>query len=102
MDAKILLGKILQRFKDQKVAQVEGYSRFTYLKESNKSVWLIRSNGSSAEIPFNKVLVGIEAYQSKPELYKLGPMSLRNYGITHITSPVWTMLHVLDERDYQI
>ena len=45
MDSKILLGKILQRFKDQGVVKVEGYKSFGYIKETDNAVYVTREDG---------------------------------------------------------
>ncbi len=101
MDARILLGKILQRFYDKRVAQVKAYNAFGYLRETDHSVWVSRETGQDTEITFQKILLGIEAYQSKPDLYNEGPTALRDFGITHVTSPIWSMLHLLDKADFE-
>ncbi len=100
MDSKILLGKILQRFFDRKVAKVEGYNKFEYLKETSSSVYVSRETGDDTPVPFKKIIVGIEIYQQNPELYDEGPTALRDFGITHVTSPVWSLLHMLAKHDY--
>ena len=100
MDSKILLGKILQRFYDRKAAQVEGYNSFGYLKETNQSVLVTRQAGADTVIPFEKIIKGIEAYKANPQLYDEGPTALRQFGITHMTSPIWAMLHLLEKNNY--
>lgn len=100
MDSKILLGKILQRFADRKIVQVEGYNAFGYIKETNNSVKVTREGGEDTLIPFSKILKGIEAYQNQPSLYNEGPVSLRQFEITHVTSPVWALLHLLSIEEY--
>jgi hypothetical protein len=100
MDSRILLGKILQRFKDQGFAQVEGYNKFGYIRETHNSVIVSRENGKDTPVPFQKILIGIEAYQSNPDLYNGTPNYLHKLGITHVTSPVWAMLHLLRQHDY--
>ena len=101
MDSKILLGKILQRFSDRGFSKVEGYNSFGYLRETNDAVYISRENGNNTRIPFKKILDGIEAYKAKSELYYNGPSALREYKITYITSPIWSMLHLLSHRDYE-
>lgn len=102
MDSKILLGKILQRFSDKKVCQVEGYNSFGYIRETNNSVYVTRENGQDTPIPFKKIIIGIEACQKNLSLYNLGPGELREYGITHINSPIWSLLHLLKEEEYNL
>lgn len=101
MDSKILLGKILQRFSDKGISRVEGYNSFQYIRETKDSVYVGRENGKDTRIPFKKIILGIEAFQLKPELYEGGPSVLRKYGITHITSPVWSLLRLLLPTEYR-
>lgn len=101
MDSKILLGKILQRFFDKKIAKVEGYNSFGYLRETNNSVYVTREGGDDTLIPFNKIIDGIEAYQSNSELYDTPPTVLREFGIAHFTSPIFAFLHLLSKEDYE-
>ncbi len=101
MDSKILLGKILQRFADQKIAQVEGYNSFGYIRETDNTVFVTRENGADTPIPFDRIVIGIEAYKSRPELYNQGPTGLREFDITHITSPIWSLLHLLLPEEYK-
>jgi len=101
MDSKILLGKILQKFKAQKVAQVQGYKSFGYIRETENMVYVTREAGKDTPISFEKMKAAIEAYKSNPHLYNEGPSKLRDYGITHVASPVWSLLHLLDISDYK-
>lgn len=86
-NSKILPGKILQRFSDKGISKVEGYNSFKYLREANDSVYVSRENAMDTRIPFKKIFEGIEAFKTKSELYDEGPSALRDYNITHITSP---------------
>ena len=101
MDSKILFGKILQRFADRKVAKVSGYNEFGDLKETDSQVYVSREGGQDTPVPFTKILLGIEVYQNDPDLYDLGPSALRDFGITHVTSPAWSMLHLLEKEEHQ-
>jgi hypothetical protein len=102
MDSKILLGKILQRFSDKKKSQVKGYNSFGYIYETNSAVYVTRENGNDTAISFDKIIVAIDAYKEFPELYDDGPNALRNFGITHISSPIWSLLHLLLRKDYEL
>lgn len=102
MDSKILLGKILQRFSDYKTVKVEDYNSFGYIRETNNSVIVTREKGKDTRVPFRKILKGIEAYQLNPKLYIDGPKPLREFGITHETSPVWSLLHLLELECYKM
>ncbi|MFT3845772.1 MAG: hypothetical protein QM725_12020 [Lacibacter sp.] len=100
MESKILLGKILQRFHDNRLAKVEGYNSFGYIRETDRQVFVTRENGGDTSVTFEKILTGIEAYQTNPKLYNEGPTALRAFGITHVTSPVWALLHLLTINEY--
>ena len=100
MDSKILLGKILQKFIDAKISQVKYYNSFGYIRETNKAVYVTRENGQETMISFNKLIQAIEAYQSNSDLYIQGPTALRDFGITHVTSPIWSLLHLLNKDEY--
>ena len=101
MDSKILLGKILQRFFDKNVSKVENYNSFGYLFETDNSVIVSRENGQDTTIPYGKIIIGIDAYKNDISLYEKGPTALRDFGITHITSPVWSILHLLKKEEYK-
>ena len=101
MDSKILLGKILQRFSDLRLCKVEGYVSFKYLRETKNAVYVGREQGQDTRISFKKLITGIEAFKSKPGLYDEGPPSLREFGITHVNSPIWSLLHLLSPEDYK-
>ena len=101
MNSYILIGKILQRFKDRGFTKVEGYNSFGYIRETKNSVIVTREAGDDTSVPFEKIKIGVEAYLSDPNLYFEGPAKLRDFGITHVTSPVWSMLHLLEHENYR-
>jgi hypothetical protein len=101
MDSKILLGKILQRFKDLGHAQVDGYNSFGYIRETDNAVIVTRQAGQDTPISFAKILTGIDAYKDNSTLYHSGPGALRDFGITHVNSPVFALLHLLTEEDFK-
>tara|TARA_R110002049_G_scaffold272440_1_gene449975 strand:+ start:7387 stop:7692 length:306 start_codon:yes stop_codon:yes gene_type:complete len=100
MDSKILLGKILQRFSDGGISKVEGYNSYRYLRETENAVYVGREQGQDTRIPFKIIIVGIEALKANPELLNKGPNALREFGITHINSPTWSLLKLLSPTDY--
>lgn len=100
MNTTILLSRIIDKFIEQKVSQVEGYVPFGYLGHTDKTVTVSRKNGEDTPVSFAALTVGIEAFRAQPELYNSGPSALRKVGITHVTSPVWSLLHLLDQQDY--
>jgi len=102
MDSKILLGRILQRFIDEKAARVPGYQSFGFLRLRTESVLVTRERGKDTPVPFSAILTGINAYQQNAELYQQGPSALRAFGISHVTSPVFALLQLLEQKDYLI
>lgn len=101
MESIHLLSEILQRFKANGKAQVEGYNAFGYIRETENAVFVTREAGQDTRVPFDKILNGIAAYQTNPNLYQSTPTALRDYDITHVTSPVFALLHLLGEEEYK-
>lgn len=101
MDSKILLGKILQKFSDQKISKVEEYNAFEYIRETNNAVSVTREDGKDTTVLFSKIIIAIDAFKENPELYFEGPGKLRDFGITHVNSPVWSLLHLLTIEEYK-
>jgi len=99
-DPKVLLGKILQILEDRGYAQVRGYFRFEFVEEGKTWVSMKRRKGTSARIPLMKILEGIKFYQRNNDSYDEGPVALRRAGLTHITSPIFALLHLLPEEAY--
>ncbi|GAB1447469.1 MAG: hypothetical protein LCH37_13200 [Bacteroidetes bacterium] len=95
-----LLLEILKRFKANGLAQVSGLNAFGYVRETPKSVYVTREKGKDTLISHKRLLMGIEAYQSNPSLYEQGPAALREFGITHVTSPIYAMLHLLSKKEF--
>lgn len=50
MDSKILLGKILQRFFDLKIAKIEDYNSFGYIRETINSIIVTREGGAQPSL----------------------------------------------------
>jgi hypothetical protein len=86
---------IVNRFRSQGYSQVEGYNRFDFVRESSNSVIIRRESGGEPEIPYSKIRKAIEVVRSDPAVYEKGPGSLQKYGITHVSSPIWSLLHLL-------
>lgn len=97
-----MLGKILQRLEDQGYAKVSGYNTFKLIKETDSSVTLLREKGTDTMIPFKKILAGIDYYKANSAAYDKGPTELRKVPITHITSPIFTLLHLIPKKSYKV
>ena len=68
---------------------------------STSGKWQKPNNLNKVNSINNDILLGIEALQDDHTIYSAGPSSLRKYNITHLTSPVWAMLHLLPLSDYR-
>ena len=90
---------IVSRFRNIGIAQVSGYKSFTYVRETDNAVLFKRENGSEARIPIDKIREAIEVVRSNTHVYNDGPSSLANYGITHVNSPIWAMLHLIPLKE---
>lgn len=101
MDSRILLGRILQRFEDKGKAKVVGYNEFKYVRETESSVIVLRQNGSRTPIPHARILKGIEYYQKNSESYSMGPSALGKARLTHVTSPIFALLHLLPKEAFR-
>lgn len=92
---------ILQRFRTQRVSQVPGYNSFRYVRETESAVVVGRERGKDTRIPFAKLEAGVCAVRRDPQTYDQGPSRLRDHGITHITSPIWSLLHLVAMSEIQ-
>lgn len=101
MESSIIIGRILQKIIDKGICQVEGYNRFVLKSYDAKSITLIRENGKDVRISFSTLKDVIEKYKQNPDDYDLGPSKTRDYGISHINSPVWSMAHLLEKAAYK-
>ncbi len=94
-----VVGLILQRFRKLRVSQVPGYNSFGYVKETDSAVIVSREKGQDTRIPFLKLGTAVSAVRQDSSVYDEGPSRLRAYGITHINSPVWSLLHLLTKGE---
>jgi len=90
-----LVGEILKRFRERGFSQVGVYNRFGYIRETPNSVIVSRERGEDTPISFSKITTAIDAVRSDHGVYTRGPSALRRFGITHISSPIWSLLHLL-------
>lgn len=95
-----ILSKILDEFRTRGFSQISGYNRFGYIRETGSAVFISRETGKDTKVPFSKIEQGIDAVKSDPSIYNAGPSKLRAYGITHITSPIWSLLHLVSLSEY--
>lgn len=95
-----ILTKIISEFKSKGYSKVKDYKSFGYIRETKKAVIISREAGEDTRIPFKKIEQGIEAVKDNPSVYSSGPNSLRAYGITHINSPIWSLLHLVSKDEY--
>lgn len=101
MNTEEILKEILVRLKEQGYCQVSGYKSFGFVKENPKSVVVSREAGKDTPVPFAKLKRCIEVYKANIDEYNAGPTALRKYGITHINSPLFSLLHIVDKTHYQ-
>lgn len=90
-----LITKILIRLKQKGFAQVQGYNRFGFVSQADNHVLISREKGKDTRIQFQKLVKAIDAVRKDPKIYSEGPSRLRQHGLTHITSPLWALLHLL-------
>lgn len=95
-----ILSNILNEFRTNGFSQVTGYNRFGYIRETDSAVIVTRETGKDTRIPFVKIEQAIEAVKNDPSVYNAGPGSLRKHGITHINSPIWSLLHLVSLGKY--
>jgi hypothetical protein len=86
---------IVSRFRNIGIAQVTGYNSFSYIRETDNAVIIGRECGSDARVPIATIREAVKIVRSNPHVYNDGPGSLANYGITHVNSPIWAMLHLI-------
>lgn len=86
---------IVERFQKRGFAQVPGHKKFGYVSKTDKTLTVTREDGEDTKIPLAKIEEAIKAIRLNNSVFDDGPSSLRKYGITHITSPVWALVHLL-------
>lgn len=99
--SNVVLAKIINNFKKQKIAQVQGYNQFKYIRETGSTRIIQRENGSEAKVPFPKLIIAIEGVQKSSTFYNAGSSGLRELGLNHVTSPIWAMLYLIDISQYK-
>ena len=95
-----LAGEILSEFRRTGRAGVPGYKGFRFLRETEEAIHVTREGGQVARVPFSRLNIAIAAAVENPDVYEGGPSKLREYGLTHVTSPIWALLRVLPRERY--
>ena len=93
--------RLIQKFMDNGYSKFENYYRFGFVQLKKNTLIVGRETGQDTSIPFAKLLKGIIVYQQNLKLYHEGPAALRAFGITHINSPIHSLLHLLEISDYE-
>jgi hypothetical protein len=90
---------ILSRLSEQGTAQVEGYNSFGFVRRTPSAVIVSRENGLDTPISLSRLEMAVEAVRKDPRIYDAGPSALRDHGITHVTSPLWALLHLVSKGE---
>lgn len=90
---------ILERFKAQGYSQVPGYNRFGFVQGTENALVVSREAGQPTRFPITKIDQAISAARSDPAVYDGGPGRLRDHGITHINSVLWSLLHLASKSE---
>lgn len=90
-----ILTIIVARLIQQEYTQVLGYNKFGFVYQGDNHIVISRENGKDTKIHYRKLKAAIEAVREDTKIYSEGPSKLRQHGITHITSPLWSLLHLL-------
>ncbi len=85
---------LLSRFRKRGVVQVEGYNEYGYVSETDNAVIVSCERGNDTRVPFATIEKAIGVVRNNPQVYNKGPSGLRAHGFSHITSPVWAILHL--------
>ena len=87
--------ELINRFSHQKRAQVINYNSFGFIKTTDTAVYVTREKGKDTRIGYDDIETAVSAVRKDATVYKNGPGTLRDYGITHVTSPVWAIIHLM-------
>lgn len=94
--------ELIQKFEDAGIAQVEGYNSFGFIRRTDSGFYVSREGGEYTYIS-NKILAqAIDAVRQDPSVYSGGPSKLRDFGITHVNSPLWAILHLMPINEYRL
>lgn len=90
---------IMRRFKAQGRSHVPGYNSFGFVQQTDRAVIVSREAGQDTRIPVSKIEQAVSAVRSDPAVYDAGPSRLREHGITHINSVLWSLLHLVSKSE---
>ncbi|MCB9197533.1 MAG: AAA family ATPase [Flavobacteriales bacterium] len=94
-----ILNKIITQLKLQ--GKAKGRQNNFLLKSVEQSkIVLERANGNDVDIPFSTLKKAIQACVNDAAFYDGGLNAIEEIGITHIQSPVWALLHLVEKREY--
>lgn len=93
-EAEDIAIQLIERFQAAGKAQVEGYDAFEWASQTEKAIVIRRKNGQTARIPKETVVSAIALVRRSPEVYQRGPNQLQIHGVSHVSSPVWAILHL--------
>lgn len=94
-----ILNKIITQLKLQ--GKAKGRQNDFLLKEVQKNkIVLVRANGKDVDIPLSTLKKAIQVCVNDTEFYNGGLNAIEEIGITHIQSPVWALIHLVEKREY--
>ncbi|MCH9023946.1 MAG: hypothetical protein IH931_01310 [candidate division Zixibacteria bacterium] len=93
-----LISDIITRLKNTGVCTSKRV-KFRYLNHTDNKIEVSRERGEDTPIYFRELAKAIEAVRRDHKVYSEGPSRLRKHGLTHITSPLWALLHLLSLKE---
>src|SRR6266404_4494671 len=66
--SEALLQRVLKSFRSKGLAQVPGYKKFGYIRETGNAVIVSREAGKDTRIPFEKIIDAINAVKVDPKI----------------------------------
>ena len=101
MNTETLLGRIIATFSQNGTCEsIEG-KVYKFAMPDTGITKTVRPSGTSEDVPYKRLVKGIELYKRNPNLDDVGTQPLRDEGIKGITSLVHALLHLLPKSDYQ-
>ena len=91
---------LINRFREIGIARAFELNSFGYLRETDSTVIVKRENGNETVVSFAKIEKAIDAVRQDQSVYNAGPRRLREFGITHVNSPVYAILHLMEYGEF--